>query len=156
MITQTQEAFSRYLSSKSENIRMPVYSMTMIPEIHQYNHHRPVRVKAFIPLLLYRFCFKFTWRADGRRECSPIFLFKMHYSRGARWRNDYTKSLRWTSFFLWWNWDFRSDVFTKTRNHAKPPKTTNKTSQNSPTKPTKTTQNQLQYTLIRPVCAIFA
>ena len=60
----------------------------------------------------------------------------MHYSRGTRWRNDYTKSLRWTSFFLWWNWDFRSDVVTKTRNHAKPPtkpaKTTYKTNQNDP------------------------
>ena len=59
-------------------------------------------------------------------------------------------------------------VVTKTRNHPKPPKTTqndpnppkttNKTSQNhpkpatKPTKPTKTTQNQLQYTLIRPIC----
>ena len=41
-------------------------------------------------------------------------------------------------------------VVTKTRNHPKPPKTTNKTSQNhpkpptKPTKPTKTTQNHLQ------------
>ena len=63
-------------------------------------------------------------------------------------------------------------VVTKTRNHPKPPKTTqnhpklpkttNKTTQNhpkpptKPTKPTKTTQNQLQYTQIRPVCVIFA
>ena len=40
-----KEASSRYRSSKSENIRMSVYSMTIIPQIHQYNHHRPVRVE---------------------------------------------------------------------------------------------------------------
>ena len=66
-------------------------------------------------------------------------------------------------------WRLSSTVVTKTRNQRKtpktsqnqpkPPKTTNKTSQNQPkppTKPTKTTQNKLQYTLIRPVCVIFA
>ena len=65
--------------------------------------------KAFIPLLLYRFCFKFTWKVVGRRECSHFFLFKMHYSQGTRWQNDYTKSLRRISFSHWWNGDFHLD-----------------------------------------------
>ena len=125
-----KKLFSRYLSSKSENIRMPCIRWPWFQRFISTIIIARYVCKAFIPLLLYRFCFKFTWRADGRRECSLFFYLKCitveEQDDETTTQNPSDEHL----FFPLWNWDFRSDVVTKTRNHAKPPKTTNKTSQN--------------------------